>query len=236
MDAVEEKKEKKGKKEKRNSNSQRLNFLSVDIIMNEPLFNKKNNKFLLHFVIKIKRGWTPQSGKVIQEIWIGGKNYKAEKKITRNIATTSTGNFSFDWTVEADTTKKISVAVVVEDKWIQQTFDIPEKPRTGANWIEVGIGDPAIDGKVKGRIIVKTSKNGKLATGEIRVSSNRPFSIEENNIINVMEQKREWFLTVKGEMLFELEMSRIADHLQQQIFFILLNTGQEIKKFLAKRQ
>lgn len=110
----------------------------------------------------------------------------------------------------------------------------PPKPTPKPGWFNATCGNPCSDKKVKGRIVVKT-KDGNLVEGKVRVSSNRRFVIEKDNITGSEIEKREWLLTVDGEMLFELEMSSDANHKQQQMFFVLEETGQEIKKFLAIR-
>ncbi|NMC51555.1 hypothetical protein GYA54_02390 [Candidatus Kuenenbacteria bacterium] len=109
-----------------------------------------------------------------------------------------------------------------------------EAPKPG--WLDVKIGEPDSKGRAKGRIIVKTAPEGELITGKVRVSGNRPFAIAANSLPSPATQNTEANLAIaNGEMLIEIEMSNTPGHMQQNIFFVLLGNGMEIKKLLVRR-
>jgi hypothetical protein len=209
-------------------------WLSVEILMGEPESRKGTTLLLTTFMVVVRRGNQLMRGFEIQEIWIDGHNYQqlvAGSQV--KMVTENEGRFEFSYDLNPDF-KRVQVAVVAENKRFQQVFPIPQPKKDKPVWFEVTVGNPHTNGKAKGRIIVKTAADGDLVKGRLRVSSNRPFSIAKSEVPDNAEQVMEKVFTVKGEMLFEVEMSRQPEHRQQQIFFVLLETGEEKRKLLVR--
>jgi hypothetical protein len=190
----------------------------------------------VRIVVTAKRGNTGFFGATIEKIFIDKSDFTtAFGKMTTN----TKGQYAFRFEDIPVDQRSIEVTIHVDSgKEISDDFSIskvtpPTLPKAG--WFNATCGNPCSDKKVKGRTVVKTKEDGDLVTGKVRVSSNRPFVIEKDNITGTETEKREWPLTVDGEMLFEIQMSSDPNHKQQQIFFVLEETGQEIKKFLAIR-
>ena len=111
----------------------------------------------------------------------------------------------------------------------------PSAKKKELPWFDVKIGDPCSDGKSQGTIVIREGENGPLMPGTIQVSSNRKFAIAENEVLTGTEKKRWYeFPVPSGQMLVEVEMTDEPDHLQQHLYFMLVETGEVIEIFLVK--
>jgi len=205
-----------------------------------------SNKIAVPVYFSATRGDNPVVGCEIIKI---GCNSRVVKIGTTIMKTDGNGQYTYQCSLPIDETRLYVEYQYRDGKNIVSASAIwdkskPDKP----GWFYVGLGIISAEtGLANGKATIKTSFDGPLVTGTLRVRSSRRFRIfgSNNTVQKIVREgnknkKGQYYeaeiLVKNGLWEFQIEKSKEKNHTQQHLFFVLVETGQEIMKLIVIRE